>query len=130
MASEIKLRKLKEGVDTVEVTEVLVKPGQVVEKDQPLIVVNADKASMEIPAPMAGRVVELRVKPGDEIKVGAVYCVIEGSNGEAPAAGKTTPKQAVAAATQPRKDDSTDEHPAQERKPARTTATAPAPRSA
>src|SRR5438552_1459271 len=111
MASEITLRKLKEGVDTVEVTEVLVKPGQVVEKDQPLMVVNADKANMEVYAPMAGKVVELKVKPGDEIKVGAVYCVMEGGNGEAPAAAptaaKTAPSAATASAKQVRKDEAT-----------------------
>src|SRR5437588_8125964 len=104
MASEIKLRKLKEGVDTVEVTEVLVKPGQVVEKDQPLIVVNADKANMEVYAPVAGKVVDVKVKPGDEIKVGAVYCVIEESKSEAPSAaaapsaGKAAPSPAAASA--------------------------------
>jgi pyruvate dehydrogenase E2 component (dihydrolipoamide acetyltransferase) len=124
MASEITLRKLKEGVDTVEVTEVLVKPGQSVEKDQPLIVVNADKANMEVPAPMAGKVVELKVKPGDEIKVGTVYCVIEGSNGEAPAPAKP------AAAKQPRKEETSEPPPEKDRKPARISqpAAPPAPR--
>ena len=123
MASEITLRKLKEGVDTVEVTEVLVKPGQVVEKDQPLIVVNADKANMEVYAPMAGKVVELKVKPGDEIKVGAVYCVMEASNGEAsPAARPAPPSPAQASSKQARKDEATEEPPEPERKPSRPTA--------
>src|SRR5437588_2614766 len=103
MASEIKLRKLKEGVDTVEVTEVLVSPGQAVEKDQPLIVVNADKANMEVYAPMAGKLTQVKVKPGDELKVGSVYCVIESGNGEAPA----PPAPARASATQARKDERT-----------------------
>jgi pyruvate dehydrogenase E2 component (dihydrolipoamide acetyltransferase) len=123
MASEITLRKLKEGVDSVEVTEVLVKPGQVVEKDQPLIVVNADKANMEVHAPMAGKVVELKVKPGDEIKVGAVYCVIEGTSGAATAAAPA-PVAAARSAPPPakpsRKDDGSDEAPEKDRKPART----------
>jgi pyruvate dehydrogenase E2 component (dihydrolipoamide acetyltransferase) len=129
MASEITLRKLKEGVDTVEVTEVLVKPGQVVEKDQALIVVNADKANMEVYAPMAGKVVELKVKPGDEIKVGAVYCVIEGSNGEAPAAPKAAATPAPATPRQPRKDETVEEpvHDRKPRSPQPTNATAPRP---
>lgn len=83
MASEIKLPKLKENVDSVEVTEVLVQPGQAVQKDQPLIVVNADKSTMEVYAPVAGKVVKFNVKPGDEIKIGAVYVVIDSANGEA-----------------------------------------------
>lgn len=85
MASEIKLTKLKEGVDTVEVTELLVSPGDTVEKDQPLIAVNADKATMEVRSPVAGKVVGLKVKVGDELKVGAAYVTIEAANGEAPA---------------------------------------------
>src|SRR5262245_15833706 len=92
MASEIKLPKLKENVDSVEVTEVLVQPGQAVQKDQPLIVVNADKSTMEVYAPVAGKVVKLNVKPGDEIKIGAVYAVLEGGNGEA-APAQPAPKE-------------------------------------
>jgi pyruvate dehydrogenase E2 component (dihydrolipoamide acetyltransferase) len=88
MSSEIKLPKLKENVDTVEVTEILVAPGQMVQKDQPLIVVNADKSSMEVYAPMAGKVVKLQVKVGDELKIGAVYCLIEAANG-APSVAST-----------------------------------------
>lgn len=84
MSTQIKLPKLKENVDSVEVSEVLVKAGQVVEKDQALIVVNADKSNMEVYAPAAGKILELKVKPGDELKIGAVYCVMEGGNGEGP----------------------------------------------
>jgi pyruvate dehydrogenase E2 component (dihydrolipoamide acetyltransferase) len=95
MANEIKLPKLRENVESVEVTEVLVAPGQMVEKDQPLMVVNADKANMEVVAPVAGRVVKLNVKVGDEIKIGHVYCAIE-SNGAAASApaGKKEPAEA------------------------------------
>jgi pyruvate dehydrogenase E2 component (dihydrolipoamide acetyltransferase) len=89
MANEIKLPKLKENVETVEVNELLVAEGQVVAKDQPLIVVNADKSNMEVSAPMAGRIAQLRVKVGDELKIGEVYCVID-SNG-APAAPPAPP---------------------------------------
>jgi pyruvate dehydrogenase E2 component (dihydrolipoamide acetyltransferase) len=94
MASEIKLPKLKENVDSVEVTEVLVQPGQAVQKDQPLIVVNADKSTMEVYAPAAGKVVKINVKPGDEIKIGAVYVVLDSANGEAAPAAAPAEKQA------------------------------------
>src|SRR5262249_50759187 len=103
MASNIKLPKLKENVDTVEVNEVLVSPGQVVQKDQPLIVVNADKSNMEVYAPMAGKVVKVNVKAGDEVKIGRVYGVIGGGNGEA------APPPKPASAAQVRKDEHTDE---------------------
>src|SRR5947209_1387455 len=86
MASEIKLQALKEGVDSVEVNAVKVSPGDVVAKDQPLLEVQADKAALDVPSPTAGKVVKLLVKAGDQIKVGQPYCVIESTNGEAPAA--------------------------------------------
>jgi pyruvate dehydrogenase E2 component (dihydrolipoamide acetyltransferase) len=85
--SEIKLPALKENVDTVEVSAVRVAPGDTVTKDQPLLEVQADKAAMEVPSPVAGRVREIRVQVGDEIKIGQVYCVIDTGNGAlAPAA--------------------------------------------
>jgi pyruvate dehydrogenase E2 component (dihydrolipoamide acetyltransferase) len=84
MASEIKLQALKENVDTVEVNAVRVAPGDVVAKDQPLLEVQADKAALDVPSPVAGRVTQVLVKPGDQVKIGQTYCVIEG-NGEAAA---------------------------------------------
>jgi pyruvate dehydrogenase E2 component (dihydrolipoamide acetyltransferase) len=116
MASEIKLPKLKENVDSVEVTEVLVQPGQAVQKDQPLIVVNADKSTMEVYAPAAGKVVKVNVKPGDEIKIGAVYVVLDSANGEAaPAPPPAAP--APSAEKQARKNEHVEE-PAPAFKPA------------
>ena len=52
-------------------------PGDTVAKDQPLLEVQADKAALDVPSPIAGRVAELRVKVGDQVKVGQVFCVIE-----------------------------------------------------
>jgi pyruvate dehydrogenase E2 component (dihydrolipoamide acetyltransferase) len=92
MQSEIKLSKLKEGVDSVVVQELLVGPGEAVQKDQPLMTVNADKSTFDVKAPMAGKLVKFSVKVDDEIKIGAAYCVIDGANGEAPA--KEKPKEA------------------------------------
>src|SRR5262245_9919133 len=80
--TEIKLPGLKENVEVVEVNAVLVSPGDEVTRDQPLLEVQADKAALDVPSPVAGRVAEVRVKPGDEIKVGQVFCVIEPSDGE------------------------------------------------
>src|SRR5581483_2462321 len=96
MANEIKLQALKEGVDVVEVNAVKVKPGDVVARDQALLEVQADKAALDVPSPMAGRVAEVRVKPGDQVKIGQVYCLIEASNGEpAPAPKPAAPAPKV-----------------------------------
>src|SRR5712691_7392492 len=85
MATEIKLPALKENVDSVEVDTVNVHEGDTVKKDQSLLVVLAEKASLEVPSPVSGRVAKLLVKSGDEIKVGQPYCVVEegaGKDGE------------------------------------------------
>ncbi|MDQ3446358.1 MAG: dihydrolipoyl dehydrogenase [Pseudomonadota bacterium] len=63
----------------VEVIEVLVKPGDTIAKDQSLITVESDKASMEIPSSVAGVVRELRVKLGDKVSKGSVVLSIEAS---------------------------------------------------
>ena len=94
MQSEIKLAKLKEGVDSVVVQELLVGPGQAIEKDQALMTVNADKSTFDVKAPMGGKLVKFSVKVDDEIKIGAIYCVIDGSNGAAPVVTKEAPREA------------------------------------
>jgi len=92
MASEYKLQALKEGVDTVEVNEVKVAVGEVVAKDQTLLEVQADKATLPVAAPAAGKVVQLLVKAGDTIKVGQAYVVID-ANGTAPESPTPAPAE-------------------------------------
>ncbi|NUR24097.1 biotin/lipoyl-containing protein, partial [Frateuria sp.] len=60
------------GHDNVPVIEVLVKPGDRVEKEQSLITLESDKATMEVPAPFAGVVKEVKLKVGDEVSEGAL----------------------------------------------------------
>jgi pyruvate dehydrogenase E2 component (dihydrolipoamide acetyltransferase) len=91
--TEVKLPGLKENVEVVEVNAVLVSPGDTVAKDQPLLEVQADKAALDVPAPVAGRVADMRVKVGDQVKVGQVFCTIEG--------GDKAPKEKPARAEQP-----------------------------
>jgi len=69
----------------VEVIEVLVKPGDTVAKEQSLITVESDKASMEIPSSAAGVVKELRVKLGDKVSQGSPILTLEASGAVAPA---------------------------------------------
>src|SRR5256885_1247435 len=61
----------------VDVTEVLVKPGDAVQPEQSLITVESDKATMEIPSPAAGVVKELRVKTGDKVSQGSPILILE-----------------------------------------------------
>ncbi|MHB1057469.1 MAG: dihydrolipoyllysine-residue acetyltransferase [Rhodanobacter sp.] len=81
------------GHADVPVIEVLVKAGDRVEKEQSLITLESDKATMEVPAPFAGTVKEVKLKVGDEVSEGAVIAVIEAdgaavSASPAPAAGE------------------------------------------
>ncbi|HAH5176266.1 TPA: pyruvate dehydrogenase complex dihydrolipoyllysine-residue acetyltransferase, partial [Escherichia coli] len=65
------------GSDEVEVTEILVKVGDKVEAEQSLITVEGDKASMEVPAPFAGTVKEIKVNVGDKVSTGSLIMVFE-----------------------------------------------------
>jgi len=69
----------------VEVIELLVKPGDTVAKEQSLIALESDKATMEIPSPGAGVVKELRVKLGDKVSQGTPILVLESSEKSPPA---------------------------------------------
>src|SRR3954464_60961 len=87
----------------VEVIEVLVKPGDKVVKEQSLITLESDKATMEIPSPGAGTVKELKVKVGDKISKGAAILTLEGGEqrAEARTEAKTEAPKAEAARTAP-----------------------------
>ncbi len=80
----------------VEVIEVLVKPGDAVAKEQSLITLESDKATMEIPSPGAGVVKELRIKVGDKVSQGSPILVLESAQAPAQPAPKTTPARAAA----------------------------------
>ncbi|HKU78246.1 MAG TPA: dihydrolipoyllysine-residue acetyltransferase [Rhodanobacteraceae bacterium] len=79
----------------VPVIEVMVKPGDHVEKDQGLVTLESAKATMEVPAPFAGTVKEMRVKEGDEVSEGSVIATIEAEG------GKGEPTKPAAAESQP-----------------------------
>lgn len=90
------------GGDEVEVTEIMVAVGDVVEADQSIIAVEGDKASMEVPAPFAGRVVEIKVAAGAKVSTGSLVMVFEVA-GAAPVAA-AAPAQAAAPAVAAAKD--------------------------
>jgi pyruvate dehydrogenase E2 component (dihydrolipoamide acetyltransferase) len=83
----------------IPVIEVLVKPGDTVKAEDSLITLESDKATMEVPAPFAGVVKELKIKPGDKISEGAVILSLEVS--DAGAAPPATPAPAQKSAPAP-----------------------------
>ncbi|WP_175899693.1 dihydrolipoyl dehydrogenase [Burkholderia vietnamiensis] len=85
------------GVDVIEVN---IKPGDVIEKEQTLLTLESDKASMEVPSDIAGTVKEIKVKAGDKVSQGTVIALVEASTGAAapaPAKAPEAPKPAAAA---------------------------------
>src|SRR6266516_7354586 len=97
---ELKLPDLGEGMHEAEIVQRLVKPGDTIKLDQTMVKVETDKAVVEIPSPVAGRVAEIRFQDGQVAKVGDVLVVFETS-----AKGDdSTPSQdstAIPATTQP-----------------------------
>lgn len=85
------------GGDEVEVTEVMVKIGDKVAAEQSLITVEGDKASMEVPAPFAGTVKEIKISTGDKVSTGSLIMVFE-VEGAAPAAAPAAKQEAPTAA--------------------------------
>ena len=90
------------GGDEVEVTEVMVKVGDKVEAEQSLITVEGDKASMEVPAPFAGTVKEIKINTGDKVSTGTLIMVFEvAGTAESAAVAPTADKTETAAAAAP-----------------------------
>ncbi|AOI97577.1 dihydrolipoyl dehydrogenase [Burkholderia sp. LA-2-3-30-S1-D2] len=83
------------GVDVIEVN---VKPGDVIEKEQTLITLESDKASMEVPSDVAGTVKEVKVKAGEKVSQGTVIAIVEATAGAAAPAKAAEPAKAAAPA--------------------------------
>ncbi|MFP3248125.1 MAG: dihydrolipoyllysine-residue acetyltransferase [Paraburkholderia sp.] len=115
-AIEVKVPDIGDYKD-IPVIEVLVKAGDTVEKEQSLVTLESDKATMDVPSSAAGTVKEVKVKVGDNVSEGALIVVLEGAEGGAAAAKANG--AAAAAAPAPA--------PAPAAAPAPATAAAPAP---
>ncbi|WOR93029.1 pyruvate dehydrogenase complex dihydrolipoyllysine-residue acetyltransferase [Proteus mirabilis] len=96
-ASELKEVHVPDiGGDEVEVTEVMVNVGDTISEEQSLITVEGDKASMEVPAPFAGVVKEIKIAVGDKVSTGSLIMVFEVA-GSAPAPSASAPAPAASA---------------------------------
>jgi pyruvate dehydrogenase E2 component (dihydrolipoamide acetyltransferase) len=98
MATDVKLPELGEGVSEGEMVKWLVKPGDSVKADQPIAEVLTDKATVEVPSPIAGVVGKLNFKPGDVVKVGATMITLEASGATAAPASQAASSSAKAPA--------------------------------
>ena len=91
MSIEFKLQALKENVEIVEVNAIKVNVGDIVTKDQPLVEVQADKAALEVPSPSAGKITQILIKQGDQVKIGQLIFVIDPAGAGAAVASSSPP---------------------------------------
>ena len=101
MPRQFTLPDLGEGLTEAEIVAVLVHEGQVIDEDAPLLEVETDKAQVEIPSPIGGRVEKIHVAPGQTVKVGAVLVTFADNGGPAPTTAPS-PKPAPAMARRAR----------------------------
>lgn len=85
----------------IEIIEVLVKPGDVIQPEDSLITLESDKAAMEVPSPIGGMVVSLNVKPGDKVNRGSLILIVEVADGAAASPQPVPPVAASAPAPLP-----------------------------
>ena len=77
MPAEIVLPDLGEGIDSAEISEVVVKEGDIVGPDDIILILESEKASMEIPAEVSGEIKEILVKAGQEVKTGQLLITVD-----------------------------------------------------
>jgi pyruvate dehydrogenase E2 component (dihydrolipoamide acetyltransferase) len=82
MPTEIKLPELGENLSGGDVLDIKVAPGDEVAQGQPLVEIEAEKSTVEVPSPVAGRVSKVLVKKGDSIQVGQAFCLIDAKDGQ------------------------------------------------
>ncbi len=102
MPTEFKIPELGENVSSGDVVRVLVKPGDALAKDQPVLELETDKATIEVPSTVAGTVQEVKVKQGDNVKVGQLVLTVDGGAAE-PAEKETSKKAESEPAPEPQK---------------------------
>ncbi|RIK83230.1 MAG: pyruvate dehydrogenase, partial [Planctomycetota bacterium] len=83
MPTQIKLPSLGENIESGDVLSILVSEGDVVAKDQDLLELETDKATMPVPSPQAGRIVKVLISEGQTVPVGAALFEIEAESGAA-----------------------------------------------
>ncbi len=142
MPTEFKLPELGENVESGDVTKILVAPGDSIAKDQAVVELETEKATIEVPSPAAGTVTQVHVRQGQKVKVGELILTIddgaaapaEKKEGKPEAAKKKEAKPAVAPKAQETEAPATPEvaeaQPAKEEKPSRESAVQKAPAEA
>jgi pyruvate dehydrogenase E2 component (dihydrolipoamide acetyltransferase) len=93
MATEFKLPELGENIESADIVNVLVKAGDMIEKEQSIIEIETDKATIEVPSNVSGKITEVLVKSGDSVKVGQTIIKVDEGKTEAKTEAKTEEKK-------------------------------------
>src|SRR5260221_3037345 len=97
--ADFTLPELGENIAAGDVLRVLVNAGDTIAKDQPVLELETDKATIEVPSSVAGKITEIKVKAGDKVKVGQAILSVEDGAAPSPQAASATqapPAQAAA----------------------------------
>ena len=89
------------GFKDVNVIDVLVKDGQQIDKETPLVTIETEKAAMDVPSPVAGKIAQVKLKTGDKVSEGSIILLIEPAAAAAAPEGKTAAPEGKAAAPSP-----------------------------
>src|SRR5438270_10484653 len=98
MASDVVMPQIGESIFEGTITKWLKKPGDKVERDEPLFEISTDKVDAEIPSPSAGVLKDIKVKEGQTVPINTVVATIDSANGASAAAPAPAPKGAPAPA--------------------------------
>ena len=109
--AEFKVPELGENVAGGDVTSVLVKVGDTIAVDQNVLELETDKATVEVPSSVAGRVTDIKVKPGDKVQVGSVVLVVEEAAQEKPQSPKPKSQAEESEAEEPEAEEPEAEEP-------------------
>jgi pyruvate dehydrogenase E2 component (dihydrolipoamide acetyltransferase) len=102
MATDFTLPELGENITSGDVVRVMVKPGDMLANNQAVLEIETDKATIEVPSSVAGRVADVKVKVGDKLKVGELILSVE-DRGAGPSAGDKTAEKSPAGDQAPAK---------------------------
>src|SRR3981189_3832550 len=89
------------GFKDVNVIDVLVKDGQQIEKETPLVTIETEKAAMDVPSPVAGKIAQVKLKTGDKVSEGSVILLIEPAAAAAAAEQSAAPPAAAPSGNPP-----------------------------
>jgi pyruvate dehydrogenase E2 component (dihydrolipoamide acetyltransferase) len=101
--TDFTLPELGENITTGDVLRVLVKPGDTLTKDQPVLELETDKATIEVPSSVAGQVKAVKVKAGDKVKVGQTILSVDDAAGQTPSGAEQKKDAAAAPANESQK---------------------------